>query len=783
MSDQQNPADVTLVLPAVTAGLAQGGESRHGQLQMAQAVQRASAAGRHLVVQAGTGTGKSLAYLVPSVLSGKKVVVATATKALQDQLANKDLPFLAKQLGEETPFTFAVLKGRSNYLCLQRAAEVMGGSSASSVRADEEDSPVPPISTQLHFGSSEEPTGTPTSEQSGGEGRGPKGIKRESSKTGNETPAANGRWDELSGLGEFGEQIRRLIAWSETSSSGDRAELEFEPHPRAWAAVSVSSAECPGAFRCPSGATCFTEQARARAAAADVVVVNTHLYATHVASDGAVLPEHDLLILDEAHEVEEVMAAGLGVELTAGRLRALASGARSLLKPEDAATAEGVASVADRIEAVLIPLAGSRVLRPSKALGTDDDADVRLDPRQGLRLDPRRPDASASRPEPDGLELTINPMSEVAGSNVETDQMAIPRPLPKLSGSDQELLALLELAGGRVQALAGALRRAEQSDGDGSSQSSDTSTRRTRALLAAGNMTTDIAALATTTELYVVWVEAQGTGGRNPVLRSAPIEVGPLLAQRLWPNVTAVLTSATIPPQIGSRLGLPEDHTDRLDVGSPFPYERSALLYCPTHLPDRRGPDAEVAIHDELERLILAAGGRTLALFTSWRAMDSAVEALRARLPYRVLAQSDLPKSKLIEEFGGEESACLFATLSFWQGVDVPGATLSLVTIDRLPFPRPDDPVLQARRDLAGDGAFRVVDLPRASTLLAQGVGRLIRSAGDTGVVAVLDRRLATAGYRRTLISSLPPMRFTTDPDDPVAFLQQIAGTLTGGHQ
>jgi ATP-dependent DNA helicase DinG len=191
-------------------------------------------------------------------------------------------------------------------------------------------------------------------------------------------------------------------------------------------------------------------------------------------------------------------------------------------------------------------------------------------------------------------------------------------------------------------------------------------------------------------------------------------------------------------------------------------------------LPDRRNPEAPAALHGELDTLIRAAGGRTLALFTSWRGMQGAVDALRPTLPYRVLAQNDLPKTRLLEAFASEESACLFATMSFWQGVDVPGSTLSLVAIDRLPFPRPDDPLLEARRERAGEGAFRLVDLPRATTLLAQGAGRLIRSSTDTGVVAVLDRRLATAGYRRTMLDALPPMRFTTKRAEAVAFLESI---------
>jgi ATP-dependent DNA helicase DinG len=209
-------------------------------------------------------------------------------------------------------------------------------------------------------------------------------------------------------------------------------------------------------------------------------------------------------------------------------------------------------------------------------------------------------------------------------------------------------------------------------------------------------------------------------------------------------------------------------------VESPFPYQKQAMLYCATKLPDRRSAGAEEAIADELAALIEAAGGRTLALFTSWRAMTATCDRLRPVIDFPIYAQGDLPKAKLLEAFSSDEAACLFATVSFWQGVDIPGRTLTLVAVDRLPFARPDDPLFQARRERAGDRAFSMVDLPRAATLLAQGAGRLIRSSSDSGVVAVLDRRLATAGYGRVLRASLPPMRWTTDRRIAISFLEQV---------
>jgi ATP-dependent DNA helicase DinG len=664
-------AEVTDVLERVSAAIPGGGEHRPGQIEMAQLVTRAIERGQHLVVQAGTGTGKSLAYLLPAVLSGRRVVIATVTKALQDQLMKKDLPFLAQQLGQEHDFTFAVLKGRSNYVCRQRVSEIVSGESTSqSLRLEE-----------------------PALEVRGA--RGSDSFWDQALGAGGRDPAGGAP----TGQAGFSDELRRIIAWAEDSQTGERSELEFEPNPRAWAAVSVGAMECPGAFQCPSGARCFAENARTLAAASQVVVVNTHLYATHVASKGLVLHEHDVLVLDEAHAVEDVMTAALGVELSAGRLRAAATMARSLLEPDDARLSDGVLEVGDQLEESLRPLAGRRLL--------------------------------------------------------------------ELSGSDLD--RVLELARTRLAALDGALHRAGEDDGG----------RRTRALLVTGHLLEDLNTISTAGDDQVTWVESDGPSARSPTLKLSPVEIGSLLAERIWPNVTSVLTSATIPPMLETRLGLPSSETELADVGSPFPYERCALLYCPVDLPDRRSPLAETAVHDELERIINAAKGRTLALFTSWRAMTGAVDALRGRVSFVLLAQNDLPKQKLLEAFAEEESACLFATMSFWQGVDVPGTTLSVVTIDRLPFPRPDDPLLQARRERAGDGAFRTVDLPKAAMLLAQGAGRLIRSSTDRGLVAVLDRRLVTAGYGRLMRQALPPMPFTTRRRDAMEFLASIGSDST----
>ena len=671
---------VRATLALVADSLPGGGEAREGQAEMAAAVGRAFGSRRHLVVQAGTGTGKSLAYLVPAALSGEKVVVATATKALQDQLAGKDLPMVATAVGTE--LTFAVLKGRSNYLCRQRASEVGGHGEQLNLSAGAIDPP------------DADDTLTPTREEG------------------------------IADPGRLGDQVRRLLRWAEDTDTGDRAELDFEPHFRAWAMVSTTARECPGAFRCPSGRECFAEDARSRAAAADVVVVNTHLYGAHLASGGAVLPPHDIVVFDEAHEVEEVMTDSLGVEIGPGRFRALATGARGVVPARSSGsgnTLDLVAEVADQLQRVLRPLAGTRIPRGiivGVESGNSDDG---------------RAGAGTAQAEDGGPSL-----SEV-----------------------------ITLATGRVGRLVSLLRQAERDGPD--NESTVERSRRDRLILAAGHLSDDLTKLTSLTDDEVAWVDG---GSRSPSLRVSPIDVGPLLTERLWSEVTGVLTSATVPIGLVSRLGLPEDITDQLDVGSPFDYRDHAMLYVAKSIPDRRRPESEPAIHIELEALITAAGGRTLALFTSWRAMHAAVEVLRDRLPFRVWAQSDLPKPALIEAFRSEESSCLFATLGFWQGVDVPGRTLSLVTIDRIPFPRPDDPVLQARRDRAGSAAFGAVDLPRAGTLLAQGAGRLIRSAEDRGVVAVLDSRLATASYRGALLARVPPMKRSLDRDEVEAFLK-----------
>ena len=633
MAEQQLDP-VLEALERVIGELPGGGEARAGQRQMAEAVRLGIAERKHVAVQAGTGTGKTLAYLVPAILSERPTIVATATKALQDQLAGKDLPFLQQHLRHR--FEWALLKGRSNYLCMQRLDELLeAGRDEGQMALD--------------------------------------GVAERA-------PA---------------EELLHLSDWAATTESGDRAELDVEPSERAWAALSVSAQECPGAARCPSGAVCFAEAARQRAQEADVVVVNLHLYGLDLAMDGVLLPDHELAIIDEAHQLEDIVSATSGIDVTGGRFIDLARRTRGVI--------------------------------------ADDQLSAAVDDAGRLLTEALRP---------------------------HRDQRL-------RGGLPNDLAGVVIVARGRVEQVLAAARKVPLDAPE------TTRTKALRLVQSASALIADLSGLERVSDDHVVWVE--GTDA-NPVLRMAPLDVSGLLQERLWDKRTAVLTSATLPAQLPARLGVAHAQITELDVGSPFDYEAHALLYCAAHLPDPRNPGYVEALTEELGDLIEAAGGRTLALFTSFRVLDEAAAALQLRfgedLP--ILTQRDLPKAKLLERFSGEEATSLFATMGFWQGVDVPGRSLSLVTIDRIPFPRPDEPLLEARRERAGSAAFGLIDLPRAATLLAQGAGRLIRTTTDRGVVAVLDPRLAKAGYRWDLVNALPPMARTKDRDEAIRALESI---------
>ena len=618
---------VRKALGQVTAALP-ASEERPGQRTMAEAVAQSIASGRHLIVEAGTGTGKTLGYLVPALMAGKRTIVATATKALQDQLASKDLPFLEAHLGR--PFEWAVLKGRSNYVCLQRLSEL----------------------------------------SQAGEGQ------LELEEMANSTKV----------------EIKRLAAWAVTTRTGDLAELDWAATDAATRAVTVSSDECPGATKCPLGNACFAEGARARAAAADVIVVNMHLYGLDVASGGVILPEHDVVVVDEAHQLEDIMSDTVGVQIGPGRFTAVAAAVRRII--DDPTIVGAIAESAQLLRDVIGHHAGQRL----------------------------------SSPFPDTVQ--------------------------------QALIT----ARGRLDSAQSALRRIE-------TEVEDAKQRKLRAQQMATRLMEQIDLAIGHGEGYVAFVSGSP---EQPRLEIAPLDVGPVLDQGIWGRRTAILTSATVPSSIVARVGLRPANVDVIDVGSPFDYEHHALLYCALHLPDPRAPQRAAATHEEIAALITAAGGRTLALFTSWKAMDDAAAAVRLQVTQPIITQRDLPKTALVKKFSEDEETCLFATAGFFQGVDIPGRTLSLVIIDRIPFQRPDDPLLSARRDLLGAAAFSEIDLPRASILLAQATGRLIRTATDRGVVAVLDPRLGKANYRWDIVNALPPMRRTRHRAEAEAFLREL---------
>ena len=613
-------------LGKVTQHLTDGGEVRPGQVEMTEAVAEAIEDRSTVLVEAGTGTGKSLAYLTPIVASGSRGVVATATIALQGQLIEHDVPKVAEGLGR--PVEVALLKGRRNYLCNQRLAELN--------RADRTE--------QLDL-------------------------------LGGRNPAS----------------LDGILEWAEETSTGDREELHPAPSPDVWSAVSVAADECPGAGRCPSGAECFSERARNKAYEADVIVTNHHYYGLHLASEGTLLPEHDVVVFDEGHQLPETLGATCGTELGGGRFRALARRLRSVL--------------------------------------TDDEVPAQLE-RSGADVDNEIRDQR-------GEALDFTPT----------------------------LVALLVAGRERADSVISALRKVKPPSG------SDTEARVERTMITATKLVADIDAIIEAEPTDVLWVDGTDI---NPILRRTPLDVGPVLKAHLWDSCAVVLTSATMASGIVEQLGL-DSSTEVQRVGSPFDFEKQGILYCATDLPDPRNADFRASVQNEIAELAAAAGGRTLALFTSSSAMREAAEILEKKLPGPILMQGDASRDVLVKQLQSEPGAVLCATLSFWQGVDIPGDALTLVTIDRLPFPRPDEPVSQARRDRAGSAAFRQVDLPRAQTLLAQAAGRLIRRSSDRGVVAVLDPRLAkNKSYRWELINALPPLRRTKDRAEVLEFLSMI---------
>ncbi|UZF74445.1 ATP-dependent DNA helicase [Amycolatopsis mediterranei] len=645
-----------------------GGAERPGQVQMADAVGRAIRTGEHLAVQAGTGTGKSLAYLVPAIRHAVEkeatVVVSTATIALQRQLVDRDLPRLAKALkkplGREP--TFAILKGRRNYMCLHR----------------------------LDSGAPDEPEDAQLFD--------PFAVSR------------------------LGKEVTRLREWASDTETGDRDELVPGVTDQAWRQVSVTAKECLGASRCPIGTDCFAEKARAEAGRADVIVTNHALLAIDALQGYQVLPDHDVVIIDEAHDlVDRVTSVATG-ELTSAMC---ASAARRCGKLIDADVADGLLEAGDGLALIIDDLPAGRM-------------DELPRPLQGA--------IPAIR---DAAHRCITALGSDRKEDVEG---ATARKLAR---------SLLD------EVHDTAVRLLEAFDEDQAHQRD------------------------------VVWLSGDkySSNPRPPALKVAPLGVAGLLRERVFNQHTTILTSATLtlggtfdtmarqwglPPGAARVEQAPGAATEKeapsddsgpkwtgLDVGSPFDHRRNGILYLAKHLPPPGRDGLTSSTMDELAELIEAAGGRTLGLFSSMRAAKQATEEMRERLDFPILCQGDDATSLLVQKFSEDVRTCLFGTLSLWQGVDVPGPSLQLVVVDRIPFPRPDDPVSSARQravEARGGNGFLTVAATHAALLLAQGTGRLHRSVTDRGVVAVLDSRLANARYGGFLRASLPPFWPTMDP-------------------
>ncbi|HEX4250069.1 MAG TPA: ATP-dependent DNA helicase [Pseudonocardia sp.] len=672
-----------------TAVTALGGQPREGQQRMVEAVSRALRSGEHLAVQAGTGTGKSLAYLIPAIRHAIEkdttVVVSTATIALQRQLVDRDLPRLAEALkpvlGRKP--TFAILKGRRNYLCLHRL------------------------------------TGTEDVDD-----------------------GADQLFDPFA-ISALGRHVKRLHEWSSDTETGDRDELVPGVPDSAWRQVSVTARECLGVSRCPIGTDCFAERAKHEAGRADVVVTNHALLAIDALENRAVLPEHDVVVVDEAHDLVDRVTGVATAELTASSV-AIAS--RRCGKLVDQAVADRLNEASEGLALVLAdaPLGRWEQGLPTPVAGAL--AAVR-DATSACRL---------------GL-----------GSERRED--------PENATQRKLALALLDEVNETAARLLGAFAEEDPAK-----------------------------------RYDVVWLAEQGPDGtRSRVLRVAPLSVGGLLRERLFGQRTVVLTSATLtlggsfdalarqwglpatppaeqPSADGAAAGdpatdvpakdpVPDPDRPRwsgVDVGSPFQHERAGILYVAKRLPTPGRDGLPKAYLDEIAELVTAAGGGTLGLFSSMRAAKQATEALRPRLEQPILCQGDDATGLLVKKFAEDDATCLFGTLSLWQGVDVPGRSLRLVLIDRIPFPRPDDPLVSARQravDSRGGNGFLTVSATHAALLLAQGAGRLLRGMDDRGVVAVLDSRLATARYGGFLRASLPPFWPTTDPEVVRAALRRLA--------
>ena len=634
-------------------------EPRASQLQMAEAVEKALKHGRALVVEAGTGTGKTLAYLLPAARSGLKVVVSTATKTLQEQLLEKDVPLL-KQLGVNA--TFAFLKGRQNYLCLLRY-EQFERNPTFAVREEE-------------------------------------GLYRE------------------------------IAAWAATTETGDKAELETLPdNYAAWRDLTSTADSCTGQ-KCEFYDRCFVFKMRRRAGEADVVVVNHHLFFADLAlrsssagdTGAAVLPKYDAVVFDEAHAVEEVATEHFGAQLSSWRVGELGRDAIKALQRRPLLV--GARDLA------------ARLLREG---GDFFEAAAALRPLERGR--------KAS-----GLEL--QPLKDSGDAR----WSIAPGALAPAETERQELIELVRALGASV----------------GSNDDPDLDLLERRCL----SLGADLALFGSRAhDGLVQWAELRAG---HLVLHASPVEIGSLLQDRLYDRIgPVVFTSATLAVAGGldyfqRRVGLADESgplfpTDSAVLESPFDYEKNAALYLPREMPDPMDPEFPAAVASELRKLLPITGGRAFALFTSLKNMRAVHALLVKELPYQVLLQGEAPKATLLRRFR-ERPSVLFASQSFWEGVDVQGDALSLVVIDKLPFASPSDPLVAARIEQQGEGAFYGYQVPQAALALKQGFGRLIRSAQDRGVVALLDRRVTGKSYGRVFVQSLPRCRVLRTPEDVAAF-------------
>lgn len=703
-----DPVDVDHLLDVAVAAL--GGSPRDGQRRMANAVADAVEKGEHLLVQAGTGTGKSLGYLVPSVrhavLADERVVVSTATLALQRQVMTRDLPLVADALAPELPRPprIALLKGWHNYVCVHKTS---GG--------------YPPDDQGMLFdlgdrGAAEHPS---TTDPADGEDAGKESL---------------------------GAQVVRLRAWAEETETGDRDDLVPGVTDRAWRQVSVTSLECLGQ-RCPMLDECFPERARASARSADVVVTNHAMLGVAASGSPHVLPEHQVLVVDEAHELADRVTAQSTAELSVGSVEHAGRMAR---RHGGIATTE-LDSAATALGAALIHLPEGRFTQGLPE-GTRQAVAMVRDAARGLlsALRPEKPAAGEAAPADSGLKIAT---SSVLALFEVAERMAA-------EADDQRYTVLW-------------CSRAER----------DGATRLYAAPLAVNGL-----------------IRTHLLAGRASVLTSATLSLGgefrsmarSIGLEGAGEAAAATATAATVAVSApggseGTTLDVPAKPSTAtpaslpwhgLDVGSPFDYPKQGILYIARRLPPPGREPATDAQLDEIEALITAAGGRTLGLFSSRRAAVAVGEAMRERLDVPVLVQGEDQLPTLVRQFAEDEATCLFGTLSLWQGVDVPGRSSQLVIIDRIPFPRPDDPVKSARSEAvaaSGGNGFMSVAATHAALLLAQGAGRLIRSTGDRGVVAVLDPRLSTARYGEFLTRSLPSFWRTTDREVALGALRRLA--------